>query len=177
MKWSFISIASLCLCLFLYFVLLLHKDRLERFPNWKLLWSNLVQEEFRQNTRDGSSSKIDDEENCALAGKAKKGKGKKSYSKSKSGKEGKKCDMSIVKYIHCHKHGHYATNCLQKKKKKNAWGSATADAFASQFELDFSLITCMFSSAMGPVWYLDGGAYFHMTREKEIFSSLEEKDL
>ena len=36
-----------------------------------------MQEEFRQNTRDGSSSKIDDEENCALAGKAKKGKGKK----------------------------------------------------------------------------------------------------
>ena len=38
---------------------------------------DLVQEEFRRNTRDGSSSKIDDEENFALAGKEKKGKGKK----------------------------------------------------------------------------------------------------
>ena len=65
---------------------------------------DLVQEEFRRNTRDGSSSKIDDEENCALYGKPKKGKGKKSYSKSKSGKEGKKHDMSKVNFFHCHEH-------------------------------------------------------------------------
>jgi len=33
-----------------------------------------MQEEIRGNTRDGSSSKTDDEENCALEIKAKKGK-------------------------------------------------------------------------------------------------------
>ena len=32
-------------------------------------WSDLVQEEIRWNTRDGSSSKNDDEENYALATK------------------------------------------------------------------------------------------------------------
>ena len=45
----------------------------EKLPDWEKLWSDLVQEEFRQDTRDGSSSKTDDEENCALASKAKKG--------------------------------------------------------------------------------------------------------
>ena len=51
------------------------------------------------------------------------------------------------------------------------------EALASQFELDFSLIACMVSSAMGSVYYLDSGASFHMTGDKELFSSLEEKDL
>ena len=62
----------------------------EKLLDWERLWSDLVQEEFQRNTRDGSSSKTDDEENCTLAGKAKKGKGKKSYFKSEIGKEGKK---------------------------------------------------------------------------------------
>ena len=51
------------------------------------------------------------------------------------------------------------------------------EALASQFELDFSLIACLVSSAMGSVWYLDSGASFHMTGDKELFSDLEEKDL
>ena len=68
-----------------------------------------MQEEFRKNTRDGSSSKHDDEEDCALATKAKKGKGKKFHSKFES--KGKKLDLSKVKCFHCHEHGHLATNC------------------------------------------------------------------
>ena len=58
----------------------------DKLPDWERLWSDLVQEEFRQNTRDGSSCKTDNEENCALATKEKKGKGKKSYYKFESGK-------------------------------------------------------------------------------------------
>ena len=58
----------------------------EKLPDLERLWLDLVQEEFQWNTRDGSLSKTDDEENCALAGKAKKGKRKKSYSKSETGK-------------------------------------------------------------------------------------------
>ena len=75
-----------------------------------------MQEEFRWNTRDGSSSKHDDEEDCALASKVKKGRGKKFHSKSKS--KGKKLDMSKVKSFHCHEHGNLANNCLQKNKNK-----------------------------------------------------------
>ena len=86
--------------------------------------------------------------------------------------------MPRVKCFHCHEHGNYPTNCPQKKKnKKKALGSAIGDALASQFELDFSLITCMVSSEMGLVWYLDSSASFHITRDKELFISLEEKDL
>eukprot|EP00253_Pinus_taeda_P007771 PITA_07771 len=50
-------------------------------------------------------------------------------------------------------------------------------ALASQLELDFSLIICMVSSMVGCVWYLDSGASFHMTNDKNLFSTLEERDL
>ena len=56
----------------------------EKLPEWERLWSDLVQEEIRRNTRDGSSSKHDDEENCALVGKEKKELGNSSHSKSNS---------------------------------------------------------------------------------------------
>ena len=102
-----------------------------------------------------------------MVGREKKGKGKNSYSKSETGKEGKKRDMSKVKCFHYHDHGHYATNCPQKKKNnKKAQGAAVGEAWASQFELDFSLIACMASTMMGSMWYLDSGAYFHMMGNK-----------
>eukprot|EP00253_Pinus_taeda_P016039 PITA_16039 len=43
--------------------------------------------------------------------------------------------------------------------------------------MDFTLIECMVSSMMGCVWYLDSGASFHMTGDKNLFNSLGEKDL
>jgi hypothetical protein len=45
----------------------------ENLPDWERLWSDLVQEEFRRNTKDGSSSKHDDEEDCSLAAKEMEG--------------------------------------------------------------------------------------------------------
>ena len=35
----------------------------------------------------------------------------------------------------------------------------------------------MVSSMVGCVWYLDNGASFHMAGDKNLFSTLEEKDL
>ena len=52
--------------------------------------------EIRRSTIDGSSSKQDDEENIALASKARKGKGKVSHSKSGSSHGGKKIGKSKV---------------------------------------------------------------------------------
>jgi len=49
----------------------------EKFPGWERLRSNLMQEEIRWNTRDGSSSKGPNEENCALAAKARRGRTRK----------------------------------------------------------------------------------------------------
>ena len=85
--------------------------------------------------------------------------------------------MSRVNCFHCHEHGHYATNFPQKKKNNKASWYAVGETLALQFDLEFSLITCMVLSAMGSVWYLDSGASFHKTRDKEISNRLEEKDL
>ena len=134
-----------------------------------------MQGEIRRSTRDGSSSKNEDEENCALDTKARKGKGKKFPSKFEA--KGKKRDLSKVNCFHCHEHGHLATNCPQKKKNKKVVGVAASEALASKFELDFSLIAFLVSSSMGSVRYLDSGMSFHMTGDKELFSDLEEKDL
>ena len=82
-----------------------------------------------------------------------------------------------MKCFHCHEHGHLTTNCPQKKKNKKTARVVAGEALASQFELDFSLIACLVSSAMGSVWYLDNGVSFHMMGDKELFSDLEEKDL
>jgi len=136
-----------------------------------------MQEEIRRSTRDGSSSKQDDEENLALASKARKGKGKVSHSKSISSHGGKKIDKLKVRCFHFYEVGHYATNCPLKKSKNGFLKGSKGEALASQFELDFTLIACMVSSMMGCVWYLDSGASFHMTNDKNNFSTLEEKDL
>jgi hypothetical protein len=147
----------------------------EKLPYWERLWSDLVQEEFRWNTRDGSSSNHDDEEDCALTTKARKGKGKKFHSNSES--KVKKLDLSKVKCFHCHEHGHVVTNCPQKRKNKTVAGAATGEALVLQFELDFDLITCMASSASRSMWYLYSGTSFHMTGDKEYFIELVEKYL
>eukprot|EP00253_Pinus_taeda_P012261 PITA_12261 len=134
-------------------------------------------EEIRRSTRDGYLSKNDDEENLALASKARKGKGKASHFKSNSSHGGKKGDMSKVRCFNCHMMRHYATNYLSKKSKKGSSEGSEGEALDSQFEMDFTLITCMVSSMMGCVWYLDSGASFHMTVDKKLFNALEEKDL
>eukprot|EP00253_Pinus_taeda_P026878 PITA_26878 len=131
-----------------------------------IMTANDDMEEIRRSTKDGSSSKQDDEENLALASKAKKGKGKASQSKSSHG--GKKVEKSKVRCFHCHEMGHYAMNYPQKKSKKGSSKGSDGDALASQFELDFSLITCMVSSMVGCVWDLDSGASFHMLGEGTV---------
>eukprot|EP00253_Pinus_taeda_P012616 PITA_12616 len=108
---------------------------------------------------------------------ARKGKGKASHSKLISSHGGKKIEKSKVRCLNCHEVGHYATNFPLKKSKKEPSKGLEGEALASQFELDFTLITCMVSSMVGCVWYLDSGASFHMTNDKSLFSTLEEKDL
>eukprot|EP00253_Pinus_taeda_P032786 PITA_32786 len=82
----------------------------KKLPDWEQLWSDLMQEEIRRSTRDSSSS-MHDEENCALASKAKKWKEKVSLFESSSSNDGKKVDKSKVRCFHCHEVGHYAANC------------------------------------------------------------------
>ena len=87
-----------------------------------------MQEEIRRNTRDGSSSKTDDEEKCSLAIKARRGKGEIFHSKSYSYHESKKNDIMKVKFFHYHDLGHFDINCpLKKYKKKSSGGAAGGD--------------------------------------------------
>jgi len=104
-----------------------------------------MQEEIRRSTRDGSSSKNDVEENIALESKARKGKGKASHFKSNSSHGAKKCGMSKVRCFNCRKMGHYAANCPSKKSKEGSSEGSEGEALASQFEIDFTFITCMVS--------------------------------
>ena len=136
-----------------------------------------MQEDIRPSTRDGYSSMHDDEEDCALATKVKKKKGKKFHSRSQASEDGKEHNMSKVNCFHYHEFGHIATNCPHKNKQKMATGAGVGESLASQFELDFSLISCMVSSALGSGWYFDSGALFHMTEDEKLFSDLVEKDL
>ena len=135
------------------------------------------QEEIRQNTRDGTSSKGKDEEKFALARKAKKGKGKKSQSKPESSQGGKKKDLSKIKYFHYHEFRHYATKGLHEKESKKTSGGAIDEALASQFKLEFTPMACMESTLIGSVWCLDSGASFHKTWCRDFVNDLEDKDL
>lgn len=85
--------------------------------------------------------------------------------------------MSKIKCFHYHKLGYFATKCPHKKANKKPSRGVVGEALASQFKLDFSLISCMVPSIMDNVWYLDSGDSFHMTDDKDLFSNLEEKDI
>jgi len=135
-----------------------------------------MQEEIRSSTRDGSSSKNDDEENMTLVGKVRKGKGKASHSKLNSSHGEKKVDNSKVRWLNYHEMGHYVAKFPSRKSKKGSSKGSEGEALASQFEMEFTLIASMVSLIVGCVWYLDSGASFHMTGDKSLFSTLEEKD-
>ena len=111
----------------------------------------------------------------AAKGKKKAGKkGPKGGDKKKSGGEQQR-DMSKVKCFACHKFGHYAVQCPNKKKKQVA-ASADTEEFASKFDREFSLIACMSScSSTSRVWYIDSGASTHMSGIRECFSELNER--
>jgi hypothetical protein len=85
------------------------------------LWDDCTQEETHQEPLGGPQKDGDEEkENLALASQAKKGKGKvkntggDSSSQASTGK-----DLSKVKCFHCHKKGHYASQCPERKKGGN----------------------------------------------------------
>ena len=123
-----------------------------------------------------SSSSHNDEEDVALSAKGKKKfkKGPKGGAKKKG--EQKK-DMSKVKCFACHKMGHYAGQCPNKKKKQVA-ASAEVDEFSARFEKEFSLLACLSTSALSTsVWYIDSGASSHMTGVREHFTYLTKSDL
>jgi hypothetical protein len=86
----------------------------EKLPNWQCLWDDFVQEEIHLGQASGSysTSQVVDKEALVLASKG-KGKPKKKCSSKK-----KNMDLSKVKRFQCHKFGHFASQCPEKKKSK-----------------------------------------------------------
>ena len=101
----------------------------EKLPNWECLWYDLVQEEIRQNTKDGTSSK-EEEEDFSLVNKGMKAKGKKTQGEVESSQEGKKKYLSKIKCFNCHEFRHYATKCAHKKYNKKTNRGATCETLA-----------------------------------------------
>jgi hypothetical protein len=112
----------------------------EKLPNWERLWDDCIQEETREESK--ASKQGDGEENLALVSQAKKGKGKgsKGNSEGETSQPGKKKDLSKIKCFACHKSGHYASQCPEKKKgqgKSQQVATSTEtqlDEFAAKFE-------------------------------------------
>jgi hypothetical protein len=84
------------------------------------LWDDCIQEKTRREAL-GDSWEDGDDENLSLSSQTKKGKGKVRkntggdlFSQADTGK-----DLSKVKCFHCHKKGHYASQCLERKKGGN----------------------------------------------------------
>jgi hypothetical protein len=116
----------------------------EKLPDWERLWDDFTQEETREEALQGNQAKGDeDEENVVLH--AKKGSG-----------DGK--DISKVKLFACHKIGHYASQCPNKKQVQVAsTTSIEIDDFAEKFEKEFSLVSFLLSNSFKG--YEDIGAW------------------
>jgi hypothetical protein len=145
----------------------------ENLPKFERLWDDCIQEETQMKSK---ASKKGGDDNLALIGQTKKGRGKgpskdKGMSEESTSQPGKK-DLSKIKYFICHKHGHYASQCPEKKKGKGkqqqnhvaASAETQINEFASKFDKDFSMVSCLSTSTiMRNAWYVDSGASRHMT--------------
>lgn len=98
--------------------------------------------EYRDNIVETCDTcRTNEEENFPLAGKGMKSKRKKAQGKVKANQNyGKMKYLNKIKFCHRHEYGHYATKCPHKKSSKKRT-TGTGDAFTSQLELDFTLIS------------------------------------
>jgi hypothetical protein len=85
--------------------------------------------------------------------------------------------MSKVKLFACNNREHYARQCPNMKKKKEG-GTTTLveeDEFASQFEMEISLIVSLsIVETPSSVWYMDNGGFNHMFGVRKHFTDLIE---
>ncbi|XP_059068777.1 uncharacterized protein LOC131859222 [Cryptomeria japonica] len=98
-----------------------------------------------------------------------------------SSKDGKKKDLSKIKYFCFYHMGHYASQYPNKKNKGKSKNQVATtierDKFATRFENEFLLIVFLSSSIAKSVWYIDSAASCHMTGVREYFTKFEEKKL
>jgi hypothetical protein len=119
----------------------------------------------------GRSSRCHDEENVALTANNKKKFKKSPKGGNKPKGEGKK-DMRKFKCSACHKFGHYAGQCPNKKKKKTTT-LASVEEFSAKFDKEFSLVFFLsMRTTHSDMWYIDSGASLHMTGVPEHLTDI-----
>jgi hypothetical protein len=85
--------------------------------------------------------------------------------------------MSKVKLFACHKTGHYAGQCPNKKKGKKEEVAASAEVeFAAKFTKEFSLYACLSGTVARSACFVDSCASHHMMGSRDLFTSISEVD-
>jgi hypothetical protein len=87
-----------------------------------------------------------------------------------------------VRCFACHKTGHYASKCPNKKEESEvaATASTEMDAFAEKFDDEFSLVATLSSSSRlaefedSKAWFVDSGSSRHMTAMRSVFLSVSD---
>jgi hypothetical protein len=88
------------------------------FPPKMKLWDDCIEEETRMESKGNREGGDNDH---ALIGQTKKGRGKgpnKGKGKSEEPASHPRKDLNKIKCFICHKNGHYASQCMEKKKGK-----------------------------------------------------------
>jgi hypothetical protein len=79
--------------------------------------------------------------------------------------------MRKVKCFSCHKFGHYAGQCPNKKKQTSA--STMVEDFSTNFDKEFSLVVCLSTrTTHSYTCYIDSGSSCHMTGVRENLTDL-----
>jgi len=123
----------------------------EKLPNFDRLWDDFIQEEIREESPVGQQ--VGDDENISLVSKERRSKENTSGESTPQG--GKKKYLSKVKCFACHKSGHYASQCPERKKRKSKTRQVAASAetqvkeFVEKFEKEFSLVSCLSGTDSG----------------------------